>query len=399
MKYLSGDYDGDQAWVCWDQGIVLPFKNADVPPFPKLESYGIEKDSSKVADLLAHPNYMTMFLRHAFNFNLQSNMLGICTLYHESYCYHQKAIDSPQAVSMAVLLGNLVDSAKGGFQFDETKWVAWLKEHQLPRTQSKPAYKDRQKAKPTNHLIDHLVFVVAKRAREKALSEFDKHFVDVSPRDDDLFRIRNEESEEAKTNKPLAQVLRNLVRDLKVIHTFWALNARPDDADDTLCPPRKSEALSFRTVVERCRADFLGLKPTLDDDDECPPAETTSDRISSWQRDHARGRSSYWDLVKASVAFFYHYQSSFVWHAAGVELGEIKAMARGRGRYRVVVGEVFEAFKVDKRVVDGARRREMVEREGERGVEQVGENGDDVVVVDDDDDGEFGTWDWGVDDC
>ncbi len=388
MKDLSGDYDGDQAWVCWDQGIVQPFKNADVPPFPKLESYGIEKDSSKVADVLAHPNYMTTFLRHAFNFNLQFNMLGTCTSYHESYCYHEKTIDSPQAVSMAVLLGNLVDSAKGGFQFDDTKWVAWLKENQLPRTLLKPAYKDRQKAKPTNHPIDHLVFVVAKRAREKALSEFDKHFVDVSPRDDDLFRIRNEEFEDAKTNKPLAQVLRNLVRDLKPIHTFWVLNARPGDADDTLRPPRKSEALSFRTVVERCRADFLGLKPTLDDD-ESPPAESTSDRISSWRRDHARGRSSYWDLVKASVAFFHYYQSSFVWHAAGIELGEIKAMARGRGTYRAVVGEVFEAFKVDKRVVDGARRREISEREGEQG----GEN--DV----DDDGGEFGTWDWGVDDC
>ena len=383
--FVRGDYDGDQAWVCWDPDIVQPFRNADVPPFPRIESYGIEKDNSKVADILAHTNYMNMFLLHGFNFNLQSNMLGICTLYHESYCYHENNIDSLQAVSIAVLLGNLVDSAKGGFQFDEAKWAAWLKENQLPRTLSKPAYKDRQKAKPTNHLIDHLVFVIAKRAREKALREFDKHFVDVSPQDDDLFRIRNEEFEEAKTNKPLAQVLNNLVRDLKAIHTFWALNARPENPDDIVRPPRKSEAPSFRTMVERCRADFVNLKPTLDD--ECPPAETSSDRINSWQRDHARGRSSYWDLMKASVAFYLYYQTSFIWHMAGIELGEIKAMARGRGTYRTVVGEVFEALKVDKRAVDGARRREMFQREGGQRVEE------------EEDDGEFGTWDWGIDDC
>lgn len=376
---VSGDYDGDQAWICWDPNIVQPFRNADVPPAPELESYGIEKDTTTVADLLARPNYTNVFLRHAFNFNLQASMLGICTLYHEAYCYHKNAIDSPQAVWIAVLLGNLVDSAKGGFQFDEAKWAAYLKKNGLFRTLSKPAYKNRQSAKPTSHLIDHLVFVVAKRVRQKALSEFDKHFINVSPRDDDLCRIRNEEAEGAKNREPLANVLKNLETDLKAIHTFWRINARPEDSDEDI-RPRKSDVPSFRSIVERSRADFVNLKPTLDNG-------LTSDRISSWQRDHARGRSSYWDLLKASVAFSLYYQTSFIWHMAGIELGEIKAMARGQGTYRAVVGEVFDAFKVDKRVVDGARRREIREREGGMRVEEDG------------DDDEFGVWDWGIDDC
>ena len=362
---------------------MQPFKNAAVPPFPNLESYGIEKDTSKIADVLANHGYMNTFLRHAFNFNLQASMLGICTMYHEFYCYRENAINSPQAVSIAVLLGNLVDSSKGGFQFDDAKWTAYLMRNKLPRSFSKPAYKDQQKAKPTDHLIDHLVFVVAKRAREKALHEFDKHFNDVSPRDDDLSRIRNEEVEEAKNNKSLAQVLQTLEGDMKAIHIYWSKNARPEDSADEFRPPRKSNLPSFRALVERCRADFVNLKPTLDD---CPPTET-SDRISSWQRDHARGHSSYWGLLKASVAFHLYYQTTFVWHVAGIELGEIKATARGRGTYRAVVGEVFDAFKLDKRVVDGARRREMVEREGGSRVEE------------EEDEDEFGVWDWGLDDC
>lgn len=365
---------------------MQPFRNAEVPSPPELAYYGIEKDNTKVGEIFAQPDYTNMFLRHAFSFNLQASMLGICTLYHESYCYHQNAMDSPQAVSMALLLGNLVDSAKGGFQFDEAKWAAYLKKNRLSRTLSKPAYKDRQKAKPTDHLIDYLVFVVAKRAREKALSEFDKHFLDVSPRDDDLFRIRNEEVEQAKTNKPLAQVLKNLETDLKPIKTYWRINARPEDAaDDDFRPPRKSNLPSFKTIVETVRADFLSLKPTLDDD-ESPPTET-SDRISSWQRDHAHGRSSYWDVLKASVAFYHYYQTSFIWHMAGVELGEIKATARGRGSYRVVVGDVFDALKLDRRVADRMRRKELVEREGGRGMQE--EEGED----------EFGVWDWDIDDC
>lgn len=359
---------------------MQPFKNADVPPFPSLESYGIEKDGSTVEEFLAHPDYTNRFLRHAFNFNLQASMLGICTLYHESYCYREKAINSPEAVSMAVLLRNLVDSAKGGFLFDEAKWAAYLKRNRLPRAILKPAYKDPQKAKPIDHLIDHLVFVVAKRAREKALNEFDRHFTNVSPRDDDVSRFRNEEYEEAKSNSSLAQVLENLKLGLKAIKTYWSRNARHGDAEESIHPSRKTEAPNFRTLVERCRADFVNLKPTFDE----RPSTESSGRISSWQRDHARGRSSYWDLLKASVTFDLYYSTGFIWHVAGIELGEIKAMAGGRGTYRTVVGGMFEAFKVDKRVVDGTRRREMQEREGGPRVEE---------------DDEFGVWDWGVDDC
>ena len=364
---------------------MQPFRNADVPPFPGLESYGIEKDTSTVADVESHHDYMNRFLRHAFNFNLQPNMLGTCTRYHEAYCYHEKAIGSTQAISMAVLLGNLVDSAKGGFQFDDAKWVAYLKKNGLSRRLAKPAYRDRLRAKPTDHLIDYLVFVVAKRVRQKALHEFDKRFIDVSPRDDDLFRIRNEEYGEAKTNRLLANVLKNLEIGLKDINTFWSVHARPESLDEDPRPSRKSDAMTFTNLVERCRADFVSLKPTLDDQF----SSETSDRISSWQRDHARGRSSYWDLLKASVAFHLYYQRSFVWHVAGIELGEIKATACGRGTYRTVFGDVFEAFKLDKRVVDRAMRKDLSDKE----------EGSRIIEEGEEDEDEFGVWDWGVDDC
>ena len=360
---------------------MQPFRNADVPRFPKLESYGIEKDTSTVADIISSPDYTDKFLRHAFNFNLQPNMLGKCTLYHETYCYHEKTIDSSQAISIAVLLGNLVDSAKGGFQFDEGKWIAYLKKNELSRKLAKPAYRDRQKANPTDNVIDHLVFVVAKRVRQKMLHEFDKRFTDVSSRDDDLFRLRNEEYEEAKNNRPLANVLKNLETGLRDIQKFWSKHARPEDLDeDTIRPSRKPDAMSFTNLVERCRADFVSLKPTLDDN----LSNETSDRISSWQRDHARGRSSYWDLLKASVAFHLFHRRNFVWHMAGIELGEIKATASGRGSYRAVVGDVFEALKLNKRVVDRAMSKEVLERE---------------KVVEEEEEDEFGDWDWGVDDC
>ena len=367
-KLSGGDYDGDKAWICWDSDIVTPFENAEVPIHPTIASYGIEKDTTKVSDLLGHNDCTNRFLRHAFKFNLQINMLGTCTNYHEAYCYHKGTIDSPQAISIGVLLGNLVDSAKSGFMFDDAKWAAFQKRKSLPRNLSKPAYKDKNKAKPTTHLIDHLVFVIARNTREDVLRKFNEHFHDVSPRDDDLSRIRNDTVEEAKSHAELAKVLENLETGLKTINNYWKRYVRVDQDDEDNRPTSsKPNGPSFITVVEQCRGDFLTLSPTLD-----TPA--TSDKIATWQHDHAVGRSSHWDVLKASVVFHRYYMSTFIWHVAGVELGEIKAMARGRGTYRVVDGAVFEALKLDPRVVDGAVRREMLERHG----------------VEEDDSGDFG---------
>ena len=378
-KLSGGDYDGDKAWVCWDPDIVEPFRNAQVTDPPTIEFYGGEKDNTKVSDLLPHHDYMNQFLCHAFNFNLQTNMLGICSLYHEMYCYHNKAIDSKPAIKIAGLLGNLVDSAKGGYVFDNTKWTDYLKKHKLPRNLTEPAYKDRN-ARPTKHLIDHLVHVTAKNIKDDVLKKFSEHFKDVSERDGDLFRLRNEAVEEAKANKELAQVLDNLKIRLKNIKDFWVVHAHVED-DEAVYATRKPHALTFSALVERCRYEFENLGPTLDN----PP---TSDKIATWQRDHAARQSSYWDLLKASVAFYHHYKSTFIWHVAGVELGEIKVMARGRGTYRAVAEEIFEALKLDSRAVDGALRREMLEREGQGKVD-----GD----FDDSDD-EFGDFDMDIDD-
>lgn len=85
-KLSGGDYDGDKAWICWEPDIVGPFKNADVPPSPPPAYYGIEETKLKVKDIIDLPDYLSQFLGHAFHFNLQSNMLGPCTAYHEFYC-------------------------------------------------------------------------------------------------------------------------------------------------------------------------------------------------------------------------------------------------------------------------------------------------------------------------
>ena len=356
-KSLSGDYDGDTAWICWDPAIVDPFKNASVPELPPLESYGIKKDTTKVSDFLPSGDFTNKFLRHAFQFNLQMSMLGICSNYHESLCYHTDRIDSPEAISIGMLLGYLVDGPKGGFIFDEPSWFSYLKQLGLPPTLEPPAYKDRNKAREKEgNLIDKLVFHVAKGERERALKNFTDRFEDVSPWDEDLVHLAREEMEEAKTNKALAIVLRNLKEGLEKILVYWKKRARREDDDDELLPVKRGSVLSFRTVVEKCREDFLALHPTIERSDMCD----TSDTIRRWQQDHSMGRASHWDLIKASTAFLRYYKSvSFIWHTAGVELAEIKATKGNRGTYRCVVNPIHRNFKLDRKLIEAGKRKEM----------------------------------------
>jgi len=352
---------------------VKPFKNAAVPDFPTLDFYGIEKDSTKVADHLTHPDYMNRFLRQAFNFNLRLNMLGPCTNYHEALCYLNNTIDSPNTINIAVLLGKLVDSNKGGFIFDDPKWTSFLKNNGLPLRLPPPAYKNKDKAKPTNHMIDQLVFDIAKKIREKALGDFDDRFREAVWWDRDLVRIRNEMVNHATSDVSLALVLKNLEMDLEAILRFWMCNARPEDENDETRPPRKGNALNFRAVVEKCRGDFLSLRPRTDDlglptlnmntysnAQSMIAAVNVSERVRQWQQECSKGdKHSYWALVKASVAFHLHHKRAFVWHTAGIELGEIKATAKGRGTYRIVTPEIYDAFKLDSKLVNGVKRREI----------------------------------------
>ena len=328
-----------------------------------------------------HDDYMDKFLHHAFRFNLQMSMLGICSNYHESLCYHRGSIDSPQAIKIGLLLGNLVDSAKGGFTFDETTWLAFLQQQELPRTLKPPAYKDRKKrGKIGDNLIDQLVFRVAREERERALRNFSITFKDIGSWDKDLIDTYKQENQEAKTHKPLQAVLDNLKVDLETIFLFWRLHARREDEDEDILPSRSSTTLSFRSVVERCREDFVALPPRVGEIIH----HNSSDMIRRWQQKHVKGESSYWDLLKASTAFhvFHKTSPSFVWYLAGIELGEIKATKSNRGTYRCIVNSVHATLKIDGKLVDGVKRREMQ-------LEDLKKAEDDY---DDDDEDEYGSF-------
>lgn len=355
-------------------------------------------ETTTVAELLPYDDYMDRFLCHAFDFNLQDSLLGICTSYFESLCYKENNIAHPSAMKIGQLLGRLVDRAKAGIKFDDGKWSDFLKREGLPRSLPRPAYKDREKGVPKKgNLIDQLVLETAKGVREKALGDFSRRFKDVGTYDSDLVTLHKFEVEEAKRDEGSAKALADLKRDLQAIKAVWSAHCvHADDAGKEgsgglASRAKRKSVLPFQAIAERVRDDFLALRPSAE-------ARALSPVVDRWDREcqyspSSRGTSSppsnHWTLLKASTMFSQYHNTNFIWYAAGPELGILKSQARGMGGFTSVVGDIWECFKIDGRAVE--RRRARIE-EG-RGINVGGQ------LIDEGEVDEYGDWGWmeGVD--
>ena len=342
---FSGDFDGDKAWICWEPSIVEPFENAEIPWARDLNYYGITNESTKMADIVSDPEWPSQFLGLAFSFNMENDMLGRCTVYHESFCYRKGTIRDPMAIDLATLLGHLVDKAKRGLIFNEQTWATFLRKHSLPAPLDKPAYKNKATAKPTDHVIDTLVFEVAKGVRQKALGQFSQHFKEAVTYDDDLVRLSRDEQNDSKGEPEFKRILIDLTEKLQCLHDFWISNVGPEGEDEMA--PRHS--MTFRACVEHCRDTFVAIEP----------ADSTYPVVRRWKKAALGGQKPHWLLLKASVLFAkFHHRGSFVWRVAGEELGEMKAM-RTRS-YHTVVSDIFAAYKLDTKYVQRLKRKKTL---------------------------------------
>ncbi|MCJ1394492.1 hypothetical protein MMC18_007370 [Xylographa bjoerkii] len=346
-KLSGGDYDGDRAWICWEPELVQPFVNAESHIAPDLEHYGIVKDETKIADIIDSTDYTSSFLSKGFDFNIQSPILGMCTVYHESLCYRFMSISNPQAKNLAVLLGFLVDSAKGGFIFTEDIWKQFRANNGLPINPQPPAYKSGEPPRKIDHIIDRLVFVIAKKVIDTALSRFSERFKDANYWDDDLNAVWKAEDQAASREPYLKKILVDLRTRLEELQAFWACNAHIKDPVE-LRPSRNDED-SFRARLEQVRERFLAIQP-LQNSPHAMAARWASDAGST---------KGAWARLKASALFkLYHTRGRFVWYVAGKELVELKILARGRASS--VVEELWRVYRVDARLVKRIQGNEAV---------------------------------------
>jgi RNA dependent RNA polymerase len=318
-KLSGGDYDGDIAWVCWEQTLVEPFRNAGQPECPDLEKLGhVTKDRTSYADLIAESpsNVTSVFLERSFDFNLQQSLLGTCTSFKECLCYTTNNIRDYDAVFLSTLLSYLVDQSKQGYIFTEEDWKK-IKETVITTRPQKPAYKsDKFEGKVPTHIIDYLKFVVADKTIDTTLTDFHNSLLAAQYWDNDVIRYARWAEEQAKTSNDWKELLTKLKKDITVVKGLWSDQFREKDA-------REESKLNFASILHPLYEKWQAISPSPDASlllthmllPPCLPNQDLSE----------------WALLKASVAFAScspKYVPNFVWWMCGRQLAFLKARFR-----------------------------------------------------------------------
>jgi hypothetical protein len=316
-KLSGGDYDGDIAWVCWQQEIVSEFENAEMPSCPDMVKLGhISKNSTTYAELAKNnPEPTDAFLAKCFDFNLKQNLLGICTNFKEKLCYIKNSVKCYEAVFLSTLLSSLVDQAKQGYTFTEKDWER-VKANVIREKVKEPNYK-----RPTLdgnpkflHLIDHLKFRVAQKTIETTLTEFHNSLQTPQYWDDDVVQLAKFARNEAKTSDEWAALLKTLDSEIKAIQDLWKNYFR-------YCKDDEESKAGFTTAVNDVYPRWREIKPA---------ADSSLARLLTLPH-LADAELSTWELLKASVLFASQskrYVSNMVWWLAGKQLAHLKAMPK-----------------------------------------------------------------------
>ncbi|XXH05177.1 hypothetical protein Hte_011602 [Hypoxylon texense] len=347
-KLSGGDYDGDIAWVCWEPTIVNNFQNAEMPTVPDLFQQGVlHKESQTYADLIGTSDITSEFLARAFRFNMQQNLLGMCTNYKEKFCYARNSVRDDSAILLSTLISNLVDRAKQGIVFTDEDW-ARLRRSLSQVDPPEPRYKKDNwsgKGEPT-HIIDYVKFSVGKptvEAELKALNDFLGH---AERFDKDLVRFfqhyekflrpfleRKEAERKGLFKKSTWEtIFEELKKDIEMaFEEGWIKSQDEWDA-------------KISNVYDM----WQGISPTN---------KVKSKAIRSLQQeDQVAVGLSNWDLLKASFCFkmYYKKSSAFVWHMAGRQLGYLKALYvshRAGGYPILMIPTMYAGSRPDKNYV------------------------------------------------
>lgn len=370
-KLSGGDYDGDKAWVCWDPDIVDNFENADKASKVSFEEY-FRSNTQKTGILASRygkPHYLDALLEEAFNFHLSPSFMGICTSYKESLAYEEGSVGNERIVRLSMLLSELVDQEKSGFEFDDNVWYRIRKTmcggKMFPKA---PAYKsDGLAALPTSsHIIDVLQHFTHERIKN-GLQEFSKYCIGfgigpdkpvLTTFDADLVSYWNEFEKEAEQNTSrfdpsspwLKDFRSSLVERIDECWSYWGkmMSGKGDYLTKTI------------PVYEQWR----DISPNVRYDSPVATMMTSSFKDGIY---YSKGLGQ-WDLLKASLTFKRHHRRPwFVWQMAGRQLQFIKACTvRGENDLLTPIPVVSRMYRV---LRPDARRIERVVADEDRGLQ------------------------------
>lgn len=360
-KLSGGDYDGDQAWVCWLPELVANFKNVEVPPKPDLSPY-IEKDTDTLGDLrklCGEERYIDAMVARAIRFSLKPKFLGPCTAFKEKLSYHLNNLSDERVVKLSWLLSELADQPKQGILFGRNEWKSFLDDAVGTRRHlSTPLYKasnaHRSIGPGARHIIDFLSYT-ANSVINAVLTDLHTFLLlsQASTTDRDLVGYWNHFAKvcEQQQTEWFADLHENLSSDLRECYEEWARSVIP---------------VNFRAAVGEVYKIWSDIKPRI-------PAHIAggSDAACFLLQDGlVHPELSQWQLLKASLAFkLYSRWGRFTWQMAGRQLQAIKALSTNSKEPGtvpiVIVPNMYAALRPDNTYIKRLMAsEEEEEREG-----------------------------------
>jgi hypothetical protein len=359
-KLSGGDYDGDKVWVCFDQELVDSFKNTPVALKPPTEAEcGLINISRRLIEIFTtsetKASEIDGFLTECFHFNLQTPMLGQCSNQHEMVAYHKpRGLAEPGALTLAALVGYLVDAPKQGYALTEQAWNTIRNKTSGRNQLTRPAYKDSDatKGNPKN-IVDYLKFVVATDEKNQILTRFHKDWSEgplydmtlSAPYNNAVTVYKTNGSEKDKVEKADKQAGWNIIEKLKkdidaIKLRFSADLARYRDDDQ-----------KFEDVVWEMFQQLQSVEPLRDADHEL-----------CRRFDYERGEQfSNWSRLRASCFYYRWAKGVSPWYTAGTDLARIKAESKGPISF--MTGSMHQIMKPDGKLVTRVAQRAKEDEE------------------------------------
>ncbi|KZZ91798.1 RNA-dependent RNA polymerase, eukaryotic-type [Moelleriella libera RCEF 2490] len=348
-KLSGGDYDGDRAWICWDQDIVRNFENAppdetgngDISAFV----HKINRPMSQIRDQEAgrREDVCAQFLYEAFSFNMQDSLLGLCTHYKEQYCYLHGRVTGADIIKMSKLLGMLVDQPKQGFEFTKSDWHKMRDKLGLPRSLAS----DGVLLRKAPHILDFLREVLQTTVHE-AFVAFKKSLggQEAQHYDSDLTKMINYFDKSYSSRAEWKQLRDQLRADIDALTKQWDNTYNPKKPDD------------YVSKVGEIYDLWLNIKPAR----AVRSSDLVCSLLPSWRNDP---HTSDWALLKASFVFqrLCRSKPQLPWLLAGYQLCLLKRFASepagGSCGWLPVQLDIWSALRPDRKFIKAQQARRV----------------------------------------
>ncbi|KAJ4359880.1 uncharacterized protein N0V89_000436 [Didymosphaeria variabile] len=328
-KLQGGDYDGDIFWLCWDQAMVKPFKNAPAPvESPDPAQYGIEQDTRKLSEVMDSRDLSTVnnLLKEALEFRLTPSLLGIVTSHLEKQAYYENQVFSDRLDALCDMHDLLVDAPKQGYKFTNRDFKHYIVNVLRCGNPKEPAYKEAMKdceKKETDegdkkrkqnykhkkeNILDYLYFEIVRKHDVATLKQVKDFFSKDLGQDPDPV-LQYPYLNHREHGSPLVQrELDALVKGLKQVERKWL--------DITMAEDKDKKTDWYSQAVDTCYAKYRSILP----------AEVDHPDIKPWIYPFLRPQYSYWEEIRASTFYaVFTRRHKLVWAVAGKQLAELKA--------------------------------------------------------------------------